>query len=91
MADYAFRTIGDRMKFQNLWEQGLTPKEIAEGLGKSMAVVYAELSRGRDGSRLPDQRLAYSAELAQQRVQQSLEQRGRKAGQPTDCNRAAGQ
>lgn len=91
MADYAFRTIEDRLKFQDLWEQGRTPKELSGDLGKSMAVIYAELSRGRDGSRLPDQRLAYSAELAQQRVQRSLEQRGRKAGQTTDCNRAAGQ
>lgn len=91
MADYAFRNIEDRLKFQDLWERGRTPKELSEDLGKSMAVIYAELSRGRDGSRLPDQRLAYSAALAQQRVQRSLEQRGRKASQTTDCNRAAGQ
>ena len=91
MADYAFRTIEDRLEFQDLWEHGRTPKELAGDLGKSVAVIYAELSRGRDGSRLPDQRLAYSAELAQQRVQRSLEQRGRKARRDTECNQVAGQ
>jgi len=44
---------------------------------------------GRDGPRLPDQRLRYSAELAQRRVQQSLEKRGKRAGQPTDSGQAA--
>lgn len=79
MADYAFRTIGDRLKIQRMWEQGYSPKEIAGTFGKSLSVVYTELSRGRDGTRLPDQRLRYSADLAQRKVQQSLERRGRKA------------
>ena len=50
MADYAFRTIGDRMEIQRMWESGLSPKEIAGETGKSLDVVYTELSRGRDGS-----------------------------------------
>ena len=54
MADYAFRTIGDRLEIQRLWEQGYSPKEIAGTVGKSLDVVYTELSRGRDGTRLPD-------------------------------------
>ena len=62
MADYAFRTIGDRVEIQKMWEKGYSPKKIAEDTGKSLAVVYTELSRGRDGTRLPDQRLRYSAE-----------------------------
>lgn len=48
MADYAFRTIGDRLEIQRLWEQGYSPKEIAGTVGKSLDVVYTELSRGRD-------------------------------------------
>ena len=52
MADYAFRTIGDRLEIQRLWEQGYSPKEIAGTVGKSLDVVYTELSRGRDGTRL---------------------------------------
>ena len=28
MADYAFRTIGDRMEIQRMWENGLSPKEM---------------------------------------------------------------
>lgn len=89
MADYAFRTLEDRQKIEKLWEDGRTPKEISETTGVSIYVVYNELARGRDGTRLPDQRLRYSAELAQRRVQASLERRGKRAGQPTDSNQAA--
>lgn len=79
MADYAFRSIEDRQNIEKMWNEGNTPKELAEKLGKSQAVIYTELARGQDGTRLPDQRLRYSAALAQRRVQQSLERRGRKA------------
>jgi IS30 family transposase len=90
VADYAFRTLEDRQKIEKLWEDGRTPKEISASLDKSMAVIYAELTRGQDGTRLPDRRLRYSAELAQRRVQASLERRGKRAGQPADMNTAAG-
>ncbi len=89
MADYAFRTLEDRQKIEKLWEDGRTPKEISETMGVSVHVVYNELTRGQDGTRLPDQRLRYSAELAQRRVQASLERRGKRAGQPTDSSQAA--
>lgn len=93
MADYAFRTVEERQEIQKLWEKGRTPKEISETLGKSLAVVYRELSRGQDGSRLPepDGRLRYDAAMAQRRARQSLEKRGRKASRATDCKPAAGQ
>ena len=84
MADYAFRTLEDRQKIEKLWEDGRTPKEISETTGVSVHVVYNELTRGQDGTRLPDKRLRYSAELAQLRVQQSLEKRGKRTGKPTD-------
>lgn len=89
MADYAFRTLEDRQKIEKLWEDGRTPKEISETTGVSVHVVYNELTRGQDGTRLPDQRLRYSAELAQRRVQASLERRGKRARQPTDSSQAA--
>lgn len=78
MAGYAFRSLEDRRKVENLWERGQAPKEIARELDASVSVIYSELSRGRDGSRLPDQRLRYNAELAQLRVQESLEKRGKR-------------
>ena len=90
MADYAFRTLEDRQKIEKLWEAGRTPKEISTSLDKSLAVIYAELPRGQDGTRLPNQCLRYSAELAQRRVQASLERRGKRAGQPADMNTTAG-
>ena len=89
MADYAFRTLEDRQKIEKLWEDGRTPKEISTHLEKSLTVIYTELNRGQDGTRLPDQRLRYSAELAQRRVQASLERRGKRTGQPTNSGKAA--
>lgn len=79
MADYAFRSYEERQKIQSLWEKdGTTAKDIAEALELSLSAVYTELRRGRDGTRLPDQRLKYDADLAQLRVQEALERRGRK-------------
>ncbi len=90
MARYAFQTMEDRLTIQRLWEAGHTAKEISETMEKSVDVVYKELSRGRDGSRREDQRLRYSAQLAQLRVQQSLERRGKRAGQVTPGGHTAG-
>ena len=79
MADYSFRSYEERRNIQQMWETGLTAKEIATSLDKSPSTIYTELQRGRDGTRLHDQRLRYDADLAQLRVQQALERRGRKA------------
>ena len=73
--------IGDRAERRaagKIVEAGLSAKDIAASLGISPSAVYAELRRGRDGTRLPDKRLGYNAELAQLSVQQGLERRGRR-------------
>ena len=45
--------------------------------------IYAELKRGHDGDKLDKNfRLAYDADLAQKRAQESLRRRGRKKGGP---------
>ena len=90
VADYAFRTLEDRQKIEKLWEDGRTPKEISETTGVSVHVIYTELTRGQDGTRLPDQRLRYSADVAQRRVQASLERRGKRTGQTANMGAAAG-
>lgn len=82
MADYAFRSYEERQKIQEMVEAGLSAKDIAASLGISPSAVYAELRRGRDGTRLPDKRLGYNAELAQLSVQQGLERRGRRTARP---------
>lgn len=79
MAGYAFRTFEERKRIERLWETGTPAKEIADKLNISVSAFYTELNRGQDGTRLPNQRRRYDAELAQLRVQQSLERRGRKA------------
>ena len=80
MADYAFRSYHERQEIERMVEAGMSVKEIAGSLGISLSVVYAELRRGRDGTRLPDKRLRYNADLAQLSVQQGLERRGRRSG-----------
>ena len=77
MPGHAFKTLEDRRKIERLWEAGHTQQEIAAAMGTAQSVISNELARGRDGTRLPNQRLRYSAELAQLRMQESLERRGR--------------
>lgn len=79
MADYAFRSFEERQTIQRMWENGAPAKNIATSMDLSLSAIYTELRRGRDGTRLPDKRLRYDAELAQLSVQQGLERRGRKA------------
>lgn len=79
MAGYAFQSLQAREQLQRLWEQGSTAKDLADVMSVPLSTVYTELRRGRDGERLPDQRLRYDAALAQLRMQQELERRGRRA------------
>ena len=79
MADYTFRSISERQKIQSMWEAGASAKDIADEMGLSLSSVYTELRRGYDGTRLPDKRRRYDADLAQLTVQKGLERRGRKA------------
>ena len=66
-------------KTEDLRGAGTPTKDIATKLNMSAFVLYTELHRGQDGTRLPNQRRRCNANLAQLRVQQSLERRGRKA------------
>ena len=84
MACYISRTYEDRKTIQKLWEAGVKAKEIAEKLETPLSSIYSELRRGQDGDRLPNKRLRYNADLAQLRIQQSFEQRGRGAGKNRD-------
>lgn len=81
MATYAYRSISERQEIQSLWESGASVKEIAQDFDLSVSAIYTELKRGYDGTRLPDMRRRYDAELAQLTVQKSIERRGRKAAE----------
>ena len=75
MACYTMRTYEERTIIQKMWNDGAQAKEIADKLEAPLSTIYSELRRGQDGSRLQNQRLRYSADLAQLRVQQSFERR----------------
>ena len=81
MACYTMRTYEERTVIQKMWNDGAQAKEIADKLEAPLSTIYSELRRGQDGSRLQNQRLRYNADLAQLRVQQSFERRGRRAGE----------
>lgn len=78
MGTYAYRTYQERREIQKMYEKGATAKELADKFDVSVQTVYSELQRGYDGTRLPDMRKRYDADLAQRRMQQSFERRGRK-------------
>lgn len=79
MASYAFATLQARQKLQELWEQGMAVKDLSAALEVPLSTLYTELRRGRSGDRLPDQRLQYDASLAQLRMRQELERRGKQS------------
>lgn len=88
MACYTMRTYEERTIIQKMWNDGAQAKEIADKLEAPLSTIYSELRRGQDGSRLQNQRLRYSADLAQLRVQQSFERRGRRSGKREGEKRA---
>lgn len=90
MACYISRTYEERRTIQRLWEDGDKAREIADKLDAPLSSIYSELRRGQDVSRLPNQRLCCNADLAQLRIQQSFERRGRKAGESPDRKGADG-
>ena len=90
MACYTMRTYEERTIIQKMWNDGAQAKEIADKLGAPLSTIYSELRRGQDGSRLQNQRLRYDADLAQLRVQQSFERRGRRAGKRLEQEGADG-
>ena len=81
MACYKTRTYEERMTIQEMWEAGAQAKEIADKLEAPLSSIYSELRRGQDGTRLQNRRLRYNADLAQLRIQQSFERRGRRTGE----------
>ena len=88
MACYTMRTYEERTVIQKMWNDGAQAKEIADKLEAPLSTIYSELRRGQDGSRLQNRRLRYSADLAQLRVQQSFERRGRRSGKQEGEKRA---
>jgi IS30 family transposase len=53
--------------------------DIAAKIGRSVAAIYEELKRGYTGELDENKRPVYSADLAQQTVQENIRRRGRRA------------
>lgn len=75
----------DRKAIAALYAAGAKAGQIAKEIGVSPRSIYAELKRGHEGDKLDKNfRLAYDADLAQKRAQESLRRRGRKKGGPAE-------
>ena len=75
----------DRKAIAALYAAGAKAGQIAKEIAVSPRSIYAELKRGHDGDKLDKNfRLAYDADLAQKRAQESLRRRGRKKGGPAE-------
>ena len=90
MACYTSRTYEERRTIQRLWEAGVQAKEIADKLDAPLSSICSELRRGQDGSQLPNKRMRYNADLAQLRIQQPFERRGRRTEEGPDQKGADG-
>ena len=78
MATYKSLTYDNRKLLQELWEKGIRADEIMAELEIASSTLYAELRRGKDGTRLENARPRYDAQLAQARLQRAYEARGRR-------------
>lgn len=80
-----FRSIENRREIQRAYEFGATAEQLLLVMDvKSLATVYSELKNGYDGTRLPDGRRRYNAELAHERFIETLEHRGRRKGKEAE-------
>lgn len=79
MGKYRYLTLDDRKVIESRYSKGERPQDIADDLGVHVATVYKELKRGDTGALDHNMRQAYSAKLAQCRLQQNFKCRGRKA------------
>lgn len=76
---YTYITFDDRKRIEKWYLSGEGACEIAARLGIHNATVYRELQRGSTGELDENQRLGYSAELAEKTLQANFKRRGRKA------------
>lgn len=73
------RSLQNRREIQRAYEFGASAEQLLLVMDvSSLTTVYRELKNGYDGTRLPDGRRRYSAELAHERFLESLEHRGRR-------------
>lgn len=95
MKQYKYLTLQDRELFEREYSAGARVADIAEALGIHLGTAYKELARGAVLDEYGDpvldkqQRQAYSAEVAQRRVQEGLRRRGKRA-EPADDTDPAG-
>lgn len=79
MRVYKHLTYTDRLRIEKWLKEGLKPTEIADKLRVHNSTIYRELKRGeytrRDGATWKDE-TAYSADIAQERYEQHLREKG---------------
>lgn len=79
MDGYSYLTFDQRREIEALYSDGERAVDIAAKIGRSVAAIYEELKRGYTGGLDENKRPVYSADLAQQTVQENIRRRGRRA------------
>lgn len=70
-------TLASRREIERLYSADKKPWEIAQSIGVSTSTIYRELKRGETGEFNTNFSPAYSAEIAEKVVRQSMRNRGR--------------
>lgn len=79
MRKYKKITYDERKKIEQLYNNGLSPADIAMEIGVHISTMYRELGKGGDGTLDCNARCKYSADLAESKAAQSLKCRGRRS------------
>lgn len=67
MTKSAWMTLADRERIEKEYNEGMSVRKIAEGMGRHFAGIYRELQHGYTGEMDKNGRPGYSAEIAQRR------------------------
>ena len=78
MGEYKGITFSQRHRIEELYASEARISDIANEVHKSSTAIYEELKRGATGKLDKNKRLEYSAEVAQEKYQESLRNRGRR-------------
>ncbi len=78
MNNYKCLQLEEREVIEEMYNAGAKPEEIAKRVGKCQATIYREIKRGEVPQLNSRCRPAYSAKLAEQRVNQAYSNRGRR-------------
>lgn len=74
---YKYIDLSGRKLIEKLYLSGVRPADIAEEMEMTTATIYRELERGYTGELDKNGKREYNPNVAQEKIQNSMKQRGR--------------